>query len=188
MSSNNVKVVSEVEAATSEYHSSRARYIRTVTSDIEKRLIETIGKRRAPLMEEITNLNTLAHARFNVYQAALKAYAVKAPSRATSAGLQPPGPAERMVPGIDKLYKAALKAAEEYNEVNGIIKKRRENLEEIDKKMREQVEKYGLDLIAQLETPAGLESAFRRDPLLGRAHARMLAARARVAQIREGLM
>ncbi len=181
------KAVSEVEAATSEYHSSRARYIRTITSDVEKRLLETIGKRRAPLVEEIGNLNTLAHARFDTYQAALKAYAAKAPSRATASGLQPPGPAERMIPGVDRLYKAAVKAAEEYNEVNAIIKKRRDTLDEMDKKMREQVEKYGRDLIAQLETPAGLEAAFKRDPLLGRAHARMAQAQARVASIRESM-
>jgi hypothetical protein len=184
---NDPKAVSEVEAATSEYHSSRARYIRTITSDVEKRLLESIGKRRAPLMEEIGNLSTLAHARFDAYQTALKAYAAKAPSRATASALLPPGPGERLISGIDKLYKAALKAAEEYNEVNGIIKKRRESLDEMDKKMREQVEKYGRDLIAQLETPAGLEAAFKRDPLLGRAHARMAQAQAHVAQIRESM-
>lgn len=182
MSSNDARAVGEVEAAVSEYHSSRARYIRTVTSDVEKRLLESIGKRRAPLTEEIANLNTLAHVRFGTYQTALKAYGAKAPSRVTAAGLQAPGPAERMIGGIDKLYKAALKAAEEYNEVNAIIKKRRDSLDEMDKKLREQVEKYGRDLIAQLETPAGLEAAFKRDPLLGRAHARMLQAQARVAQ------
>jgi hypothetical protein len=187
VNSSDGRTASEVEAAVSEYHSSRARYIRTVTSDVEKRLMESIGKRRAPLMEEITNLTTLAHARFDAYQTALKAYGAKAPSRVTAAGLQAPGPTERMIGGIDKLYKAALKAADEYNEVNAIIKKRRDSLDEVDKKMREQVEKYGHDLIAQLETPAGLEAAFKRDPLLGRAHARMLQAQAHVASIREGM-
>ena len=92
MNSSDGRTASEVEAAVSEYHSSRARYIRTVTSDVEKRLMESIGKRRAPLMEEITNLTTLAHARFDAYQTALKAYGAKAPSRVTAAGLQAPGP------------------------------------------------------------------------------------------------
>jgi hypothetical protein len=105
------------------------------------------------------------------------------PSRVTAAGLLPPSPAERMIRGIDKLYKAAVKAADEYREVNAIIKKRKEILAEMDWKMRVQVEQYGRDLIAQLETATGLESAFKRNPLPGRAHARMLAAEARRASV-----
>jgi hypothetical protein len=175
----------EYDATVSEYHSSRARYIRTVTSGIEARLIETVGKRREPLVEEISNLSTLAQDRYATYQTALKAYATNAPSRVTAGGLLAPSPAERMVRGIDKLYKAAIKAAEEYREVNAIIKKRKEQLAEMDWKMRVQVEQYGRDLIAQLETTAGLEGAFKRDPLLGRAHARMLAAESRRASVLE---
>lgn len=175
----------EYDATVAEYHASRARYIRTVTSGVEMRLMETVGKRREPLMEEISNLSILAHDRYDTYQAALKAYAIKAPSRVTAGGLLAPSPAERMIRGIDKLYKAAIKAAEEYREINAIIKKRREQLVEMDWKMREQVEQYGHALIAQLETTTGLESAFQRDPLLGRAHARMLAAEARRTSIRD---
>jgi hypothetical protein len=167
------------ELAVSEYQASRARYIRTITTDLEQRLQHTIGKRREPLVEEIANLTVLAHGRYEVYQDALKAYAAKAPARVKAGGIQAPTPAERMISGIDKLYKAALKAAEEFRECDHIIKKRKHRLEEIDYKMRVQLEQYGRDLIAQLETPAGLEGAFKRDPLLGRAHARMLGAQAR---------
>jgi hypothetical protein len=169
----------EYDTSVREYHASRARYIRTVTTDTEKKLMETVAKRRDPLKEEINNLQALARARFETRQSTLKAYAAKAPGRVTTSGLLPPSAAERMTGGIDKLYKAAVKAAEEFNEVNEIIKKRKEKLDAIDHEVRTVLEQHGRDLIAQLETPTGLEGAFKRDPLLERAHSRMIAAEAR---------
>jgi hypothetical protein len=171
--------IGEYDTLVREYHASRARYIRTVTTDTEKKLMETVAKRRDPLKEEINNLQALARARFETRQSTLKAYAAKAPGRVSTSGLQPPSAAERMTGGIDKLYKAAVKAAEEFNEVNEIIKKRKEKLDAIDNEVRTVVEQHGRDLIAQLETPTGLEGAFKRDPLLERAHSRMIAAEAR---------
>lgn len=175
------------DPAIAEYHASRARYIRTITSGAEKRLLDTVGKRRDPLVEEISNLTVLAHARFETYQAALKAYSAKAPGRVKAGAIAAPMPNDRLIAGVDKLYKAALKAAEEYREVENIVKKRKEKLEEMDRRMREQIELVGRDLIAQLETPSGLEAAFKRDPLLGRAYARMQAAEGRRNAVRESL-
>jgi hypothetical protein len=177
----------DYDATVAEYHASRARYIRTVTADTEKKLMETVAKRREPLTEELANLSTLARARFDARQATLKAYAAKAPNRVTASGLQPPAAQERMIAGIDKLYKAAVKAAEEFNEVNEIIKKRKDKLDAIDREVRALLEQHGRDLIAQLETPTGLEGAFKRDPLLSRAHARMLAAEARRTAVRDSM-
>jgi hypothetical protein len=171
--------VPDYDASVREYHASRARYIRTVTTDTEKKLMETVAKRRDPLKEEINNLSSLARSRFEARQLTLRDYAAKAPGRVTAGGLLPPSPAERLIGGIDKLYKAAVKAAEEFNEVNDIIKKRKEKLDKIDDEVRTVLEQHGRDLIAQLETPTGLEGAFKRDPLLARAHARMQAAEAR---------
>jgi hypothetical protein len=179
--------VPDYDASVREYHASRARYIRSVTADTEKRLMETVAKRRDPLKEEITSLSALARARFDARQTTLKAYAAKAPGRVTNSGLLPPSPAERMIGGIDKLYKTAVKAAEEFSEVNEIIKKRKEKLDQIDNEVRTVLEQHGRELIAQLETPTGLEGAFKRDPLLGRAHARMVAAEARRESVRETL-
>jgi hypothetical protein len=175
----------DYDASVREYHASRARYIRTVTADTEKKLLETVAKRREPLKEEINNLTSLARARFDTRQTTLREYAAKAPGRVTASGLLPPSPAERMIGGIDKLYKTAVKAAEEFAEVNDILKKRKEKLEKIDDEVRTVLEQHGRDLIAQLESPTGLEGAFKRDPLLGRAHARMLAAEARRESVRE---
>jgi hypothetical protein len=177
--------VGDYDASVREYHASRARYIRTVTNDTEKKLMETVAKRRDPIKEEINNLTALARVRFEARQQTLRAYAAKAPGRVTASGLLPPSPAERVIGGIDKLYKTAVKAAEEFNEVNDIIKKRKEKLDKIDDEVRTVLERHGRDVIAQLETPTGLEGAFKRDPLLERAHARMVAAEARRASIRE---
>jgi hypothetical protein len=177
--------VNDYDAAVSEYHASRARYIRTVTNDTEKKLMDTVAKRREPIKTELNNLSTLARARFEARQLTLREYAAKAPGRVGAAGLLPPSPAERMIAGIDKLYKSAVKAAEEFNEVNVIMKKRKDQLTKIDEEVRTVLEQHGRDLIAQLETPTGLEGAFKRDPLLGRAHAQMLAAEARRASVRE---
>jgi hypothetical protein len=176
----------DYDASVREYHASRARYIRTVTADTEKQLMETVAKRRDPIKDELTNLTSLARVRFETRQATLKAYAAKAPGRVSNSGLLPPSPAERVIGGIDKLYKAAVKAAEEFNEVNDIIKKRKDKLEAIDNEVRTVLEQHGRDLIAQLETPTGLEGAFKRDPLLARAHARMVAAESRRASVRDG--
>ena len=188
MSTNQQAGANEYDASVSEYHASRARYIRTVTTDTEKKLMETVAKRRDPLKEEINNLQALARARFEARQSTLKAYAAKAPGRVSTGGLLPPSPAERMVGGIDKLYKAAVKAAEEFNEVNEIIKKRKEKLDAIDNEVRTVLEQHGRDLIAQLETPTGLEGAFKRDPLLERAHSRMVAAEARRESVLESTL
>lgn len=170
----------EYDVSVKEYHASRARYIRTLTDDTEKKLLETVAKRRGPLLEEITNLSALARMRYETYQNALKAYAAKAPGRVTAGGMQPPGPGMQ---GADKLFKAAVKAAEEFAEVNDILKKRKEKLEAIDTEVRNVLEKHGRDLIAALESPQGLEGAFKRDPLLERAHSRMMAAEARRASV-----
>ncbi len=178
---------SDYDAAMREYHASRARYIRTVTADTEKQLMDTVAKRRDPIKDELANLNSLAKVRFETRQATLKAYAAKAPGRVSNSGLLPPSPAERVIGGIDKLYKAAVKAAEEFNEVNDIIKKRKEKLDQIDAEVRTVLEQHGRELIAQLETPTGLEGAFKRDPLLARAHARMVAAESRRAAVRDAL-
>ncbi|HEV8020359.1 MAG TPA: hypothetical protein VGP41_03785 [Candidatus Lustribacter sp.] len=144
-----------------EYHASRARYIRSVTADVQARLMAAVENRRAPLVSELNDLTILARDRNDIYRAAVAAY--RSTPGPKSAGLQ----------------KAALKAAADYKELEAIVKKRREALDAIDRRLRVEIEQYGRELIGQLETPGGLESAFKRDPLLARAHARMLAAQAR---------
>jgi hypothetical protein len=180
------RTASDYQSSVAEYHASRARYIRTVTSGVEQRFLESIGKHRDSLRDEIANLTDLAQHRYDTYQSNLKAYAAKAPGRVSGGGIKPPSPTERVVRGIDKLYKTALQSADAFREVNDIIRKRKDKLGEIDFKLRQRVEQFGRDLIAQLETETGLEGAFKRDPLLSRAHARMLAARSRQTSVLSG--
>ena len=174
----------DYDDSVAQYLASRARYIRTVTGDTEKRLFETVAKRRDPLKEEIANLTLFARVQFDKRQQTLRDYKAKAPNRVTATGLLPPSTTERVIPGIDKLFKTAVKAAEEFNEVNGMIKKRKEQIDKIDEEVRTVLKQRTSDIIAQLETPVGLEGAFKRDPLLEQAYKRMLAAEARRESVR----
>jgi hypothetical protein len=167
----------ELETATQAYELSRARYIRTVTSDAENKLKEAVAKRREALATEINSLVSLAHIRHETRSTTLRAYAARCPGRVRGTDVLPP-PAGGAFNGDDKLYKAALLAADEFNELSDILRKRRALLEAIDGEMRTKLADYNRNLIAMLESPEGLANAFRRDPLLERAHQRMKAAQA----------
>jgi hypothetical protein len=165
-------VVSELAAATKAYELSRARYIRTVTSDAEQKLIDAGGKRRDALRAEMGNLQTLARARLEARTAAMRAYAAKCPGRVNASGPLAPLPTSAFS-GAEKLYRAALTANEEFNEIKDILVKRGEQLDEIEKDLRQRLADFNANLVQMLETPDGLANAFRRDPLLERAHTRM---------------
>ncbi len=169
------KAAQEADAAIREYELSRDRYFHTLRADAEEKVLKTVVKRREKLTEEIENLRSLARIRNDARAVALKAYAQRCPGRVTSTSLLPPSPTDH-ISGADKLFKAAVKAAEEFAEVNDILKKRRDAMEAIETEMRTALQKHNDDLVRFLETPTGLENAFKRDPLLGRAHARMKAA------------
>lgn len=174
--------MSDEAPETAEYRASRARYIRTMASDAERRITESVEKRRGPLIDEIKNLTTLARDRQTTYNVALHAYAAKAPGRIKGGAIAPPLPQQHGA-DVRKLYKAAVEAAAAYDEITAILKKRKDRLAEIDWKLREQIEHYGRSLIEALETPNGLQNAFMRDPLLKAAHARMVAAEQRRAAV-----
>jgi hypothetical protein len=165
----------EAEAAIREYELSRDRYCHSLRVDAEEKVAKSVAKRREKLTEEIENLRALAKMRNDARTEALRVYAQRCPGRVTASSLLPPAATDR-IGGADKLFRAAVKAAEEFAEVNDILRKRREALEAIETEMRTVLQKHNDDLIRFLETPSGLENAFKRDPLLGRAHARMQAA------------
>jgi hypothetical protein len=169
------KAAMEAEAAIREYELSRDRYFQSLRLDAEESVAKSVATRREKLIEEIENLRALAKVRAEARTQALRAYQQRCPGRVTATSLLPPAATDRMG-GANKLFKAAVKVAEEFNEVNDILKKRREALEAIEAEMRTVLQKHNDDLIRFLETPSGLENAFKRDPLLGRAHARMKAA------------
>ena len=170
-----MKAAQEAANAINEYQLSRDRYMSTLKAAAEEQVMKAIGPRRDKLTGEIENLQTLARIRNDTRTEAVKAYGQRCPARVKGSAFVPPGPAER-AGGADKLFKAAMKAHEEFNEVNEILKKRRDALEALTSEARAILQKRYDDLIGMLETPSGLENAFKRDPLLGRAHSRMQAA------------
>jgi hypothetical protein len=142
--------------------------------------MQSVERRRDKLIEEIENLRLLALARGDARAEAVKAYGQRCPARVTPTSLLPPTAGDRVGNfAVDRLFKAAVKAAEEFNEVNDLLRKRRAALGDIDVELRTVLQKHNDDLIRALETPDGLANAFKRDPLLGHAHARMKAALAR---------
>ncbi len=171
------KAVQEAEAAIREYEFSRDRYMYALRVAAEEQVMKSVGPRREKLSSEIENLRVLARVRGEARTEAVKAYAQRCPTRVQGTAFLPPGPAERVGNfGVEKLFKVAMKAHEELTEVNDILKKRRDALDALESEMRTILQKRNDDLIKQLETPGGLENAFKRDPLLSRAHARMKAA------------
>jgi hypothetical protein len=171
------KAAQEAEAAIHEYEFSRDRYMHSLRVAAEEQVAKAVGPRREKLAQEIENLRSLVRVRSEARTEAVKAYAQRCPGRVQGTAFLPPAPTDRVGNfGVDKLFKAAMKAHEELTEVNEILKKRREALDALDTEMRSILQKRNEDLIKMLETPVGLENAFKRDPLLGRAHARMKAA------------
>lgn len=145
---------------------------------------EAVCKRRDLLNEEVQNLTLLVKSRHATREQTLRDYAQKCPGRVTSAGVPlPPG---GVAFGADKLYRAAVKSADEFTEANELLRKRRESLEQLNGELQRKMQKYHAQLIRQLETPDGLANAFRLDPLLERAHARMRAATPRPPEVSIG--
>ena len=170
----------ETEIATRNYELSRDRYVHTVRADAAAKVAGSVAKRREKLFAEVEDLRLLAVSRAESRTAAVKAYALRAPTRVTTTSLLPPNAGDRVANyGVDKLFRAAVKAAEDFNEVNEILRKRRDSLEAIDIEMRTVLAQHNDDLVRFLETPDGLANAFKRDPLLGQAHARMKSAMAK---------
>lgn len=170
------KAAQDADAAIREYEFSRDRYMYTLRTAAEEQVMKTVGPRREKLNGEIENLRVLSRVRAETRTDAVKAYAQRFPSRVQGTAFLPPSPTDRVGGGADKLFKSAMKAHEELNEVTDILKRRREALDTLETEMRAILQKRNEELIRILETPEGLENAFKRDPLLGRAHARMKAA------------
>jgi len=169
------KAAQDADAAIREYEFSRDRYMYALRVAAEEAVVKSVAPRRDKLNSEIENLRVLSRLRADTRAEAVKAYAQRCPSRVQGTAFLPPGPADR-VGGADKLFKTAMKAHEDLTEVTDILKKRREALDTLETEMRAILQKRNEELIRMLETPDGLENAFKRDPLLSRAYARMKAA------------
>jgi hypothetical protein len=162
------------EATISAYESAKLRYIRAITQDAETKLREAFGKRREAINDEISNLRSLAKTRGDSAAAAAQRYAVKLPHRVRKTGVRPPSFWERLMTfnSVDKFYRSAQKAAEELDEVNELLRKRRDRLDAMERETRRSIYLREEAVRKKLQTPEGL-AALHADPMVKAAFAKM---------------
>ncbi len=162
------------EATISAYESAKLRYIRAITQDAEIKLREAFGKRREAINDEITNLRSLAKVRGDAATAAAQKYAVKLPHRVRKSGVRPPSFWERLITfnAVDRYYRTAQKAAEELDEVNELLRKRRDRLDAMERETRRSIYLREEAVRKKLQTPEGL-AALHADPMVKAAFAKM---------------
>jgi hypothetical protein len=162
------------EAAISAYESAKLRYIRAITQDAETKLREAFGKRREAINDEISNLRDLAKTRQAAAEKAAARYAVKLPHRVRKSGVRPPSFWERLrtFNGVDAPYRAAQKTAEELDEVNDLLRKRRDRLDAMERETRRSIYLREEAVRKKLQTPEGL-AALHADPMVKAAFAKM---------------
>jgi hypothetical protein len=156
------------------YESAKLRYIRAITQDAETKLREAFGKRREAINEEIANLRDLAKSRQDAASAAATKYAARLPHRVRKAGVRPPSFWERVVTfnAVDRFYRAAAKAGEELDEVNELLRKRRDRLDAMERETRRSIYLREEAVRKKLQTPEGL-AALHADPMVKAAFAKM---------------
>jgi hypothetical protein len=162
------------EAAIGAYESAKLRYIRAITQDAETKLREAFGKRREAINDEITSLRELAKQREDVAKSATAKYAVKLPHRVRKTGIRRPSFWERFVSfnRIDKVYRAAQKAADELDEANDLLRKRRDRLDAMERETRRSIYLREEAVRKKLQTPEGL-AALHADPMVKAAFSKM---------------
>jgi hypothetical protein len=162
------------EAAISAYESAKLRYIRAITQDAETKLREAFGKRREAINDEITGLRDLAKLRSEAAERAASKYALKLPHRVRKSGVRPPSFWERLVSfnAVDKPFRLAEKTAEELEEVNDLLRKRRDRLEAMERETRRSIYLREEAVRKKLQTPEGL-AALHADPMVKAAFAKM---------------
>jgi hypothetical protein len=162
------------EAAISAYESAKLRYIRAITQDAETKLREAFGKRREAINDEISNLRDLAKTRQAAAEKAAARYAVKLPHRVRKSGVRPPSFWERLrtFNAVDAPFRAAQKTAEELDEVNDLLRKRRDRLDAMERETRRSIYLREEAVRKKLQTPEGL-AALHADPMVKAAFAKM---------------
>lgn len=164
------------EALIQAYEGAKLRYIRGITADAETKLREAFAKRREAINEEIGNLRMLAKARQEVAMSTAQKYAVKLPHRVKKTGVRPPSFWERLITfnSIDRFYRNASIAAEELEEVNELMRKRRDRLDAMERETRRSIYLREEAVRKKLQTPEGL-AALHGDPMVKAAFTKMQA-------------
>lgn len=164
------------DAVVQAYENAKLRYIRSITSDAEAKLREAFAKRREAINDEIGNLRLLAKTRQEVATSAAQRYAMRLPHRVKKSGVRPPSLFERLRTffSVDKLYRAAAKAASELDEVNELLRKRRDRLDAMERETRRSIYLREEAVRKKLQTPEGL-AALHADPMVKAAFTKMQA-------------
>jgi hypothetical protein len=162
------------DGAISAYESAKLSYIRGITQDAEQKLREAFGKRREEVNDEIANLRELAKSRQDAATAAAQKYAQKLPHRVRKSGIRPPSIWERLITfnRVDSWYRKAAQAAEELDEVNELLRKRRDRLDAMERETRRSIYLREEAVRKKLQTPEGL-AALHADPMVKAAFAKM---------------
>jgi hypothetical protein len=165
----------DLALAQGQFEFAKTRYIRTVTYDAVSRMISASAVRRAKLTEEIDQLRVVTKTRHEAALERARLYGNVLPHRVGKTWIQPPAPLERVGEfyGSDKLYNMAKKAATEYREARELLIKRRDELAEIERVLREALEDNEALLVEEISSGRGLKYALRRDPLLNMAYEKM---------------
>lgn len=162
------------ESTIGAYESAKLNYIRGITQDAENKLREAFGKRREEINDEIASLRDLAKARQDTANAAAQKYAQKLPHRVRKTGVRPPSLWERLITfnAVDRWYRDAQKAGEEIDEVNELLRKRRDRLDAMERETRRSIYLREEAVRKKLQTPEGL-AALHADPMVKAAFAKM---------------
>ena len=164
----------EGDEAVAAYEAAKLRYIRAVTQDAEAKLYDAFAKRREAINAEIGDLRELAKRRGDAANAAAAAYAKRLPHRVRKTGVRPPSIVERLrsLNAIDDLYRDAVKAAAELDDVNDLLRKRRERLDAMERETRRSIYLREEAVRKKLQTPEGL-AALHADPMVKAAFGKM---------------
>jgi hypothetical protein len=162
------------EAAVAAYESAKLAYIRAITMDAENRLRDAFSRKREAINDELANLRALAKERQAAASAAAAGYALRLPHRVRKGGVRPPSIWERLrtFNRIDAWYRAAVKAAAELDDVNDLVRKRRDRLDAIERETRRSIYLREEAVRKKLQTPEGLAS-LHADPMVRHAFAKL---------------
>ena len=162
------------EATIGAYESAKLRYIRGITQDAETKLREAFGKRRESVNEEIDSLKELAKHRQDAATLATAKYAARFPHRVRKTGVRPPSLWERLMTfnSVDKLWRDAANAADELDETNDLLRKRRDRLDAMERETRRSIYLREESVRKKLQTPEGL-AALHADPQVKAAFIKM---------------
>jgi hypothetical protein len=162
------------DAALAAYEGAKLAYIRAITQNAENRLREAFSKKRESINDELAELRALARERQAAASAATARYALRLPHRVRKGGVRPPSIWERLrtFNRIDAAYRAAVTAADALDNVNDLIRKRRDRLDAMERETRRSIYLREEAVRKKLQTPEGLAS-LHADPMVRRAFAKL---------------